>query len=230
MMSKLSPTRNANGRGLRAARGDLAFFLVFLVMWAVCAKVFWYSPVNGVLEASLGRTGTDLLLRAINVAMWLGFSAAYMWATGRRAPVSYLRLRHNLARGLVMGMLVGSAFLAKDLVRVLLLEDRSPDLSGISAVSFLSPFVEEVVFRGLVLQRAEQYTGFWTANALSAGLFVAVHLPGWTFAGSPSAGGLLSSAAYVFVLALVLGYLLKKTGSLWACVVTHTMSNWGASF
>ena len=83
---------------------------------------------------------------------------------------------------------------------------------------------------GLVLQRVEHYTAFYTANALSSGLFVTVHLPGWTFAGSPSAGGLLSSAAYVFVVALMLGYLLKKTGSLWACVVTHTMSNWGASF
>ena len=229
-MSKLSPTRNANGRGLRAAGVDLAFFLAFLVVWAVCAKVFWYSPANVVLEASLGRTGTDLLLRAINVAVWLGFAAAYMWATGWRDPVSYLRLRYNVAWGLVVGALVGSAFLAKDLVRVLLLEDRPPDLSGISAVSFSSPFVEEVVFRGLVLQRAEQYSGFWKANALSAGLFVTVHLPGWTFAGPPSAGGLLSSAAYVFVVALILGYLLKKTGSLWACVVTHTMSNWGASF
>ncbi len=70
---------------------------------------------------------------------------------------------------------------------------------------------------------------FWQANALSSALFVAVHLPGWTFAGY-SAAALLSSASFVFLLALLLGYLLKRTGSLWACAVTHTMSNWGATF
>ncbi len=60
-------------------------------------------------------------------------------------------------------------------------------------------------------------------------LFVAVHLPGWTFADT-SLIGILSSAAFVLLLSLLLGYLLRKTGSLWACVVCHTMSNWGATF
>ncbi len=228
-MSMPSLIKSTGGRGLRNARGDLAFFLAFLIVWAVCAKVFWYSPVNGVLEASLGRTATDLLLRAINVAVWLGFAFFYLRARGRDRPLSYLKLRHNAARGLVLGFLVGLAFVAKDLVRVLLLEARGPDLGDLGPVSFLSPFIEEVVFRGLVLQRAEEYTGFWRANALSAVLFALVHLPGWTFAGV-SLAGTLSWAAFVFGLALVLGYLLKKTRSLWACVVCHAMSNWGATY
>jgi membrane protease YdiL (CAAX protease family) len=57
-----------------------------------------------------------------------------------------------------------------------------------------------------------------------------VHLPGWTFAGLPSVGDLISSVAYVFVFGLVLGYLLKRTESMWARVVCHAMSNWGVSF
>ena len=80
-----------------------------MVVWAVCAKAFWYSPLNGLLETSLGQTATDLLLRAINVAVWLGFAAAYLRATGRDRPLSYLKLRHNAARGLVVGLVVGLA-------------------------------------------------------------------------------------------------------------------------
>lgn len=95
-------------------------------------------------------------------------------------------------------------------------------------MTFLSPLVEEVVFRGIVLQRAGEYVGFWKANALSAGLFAAIHVPGWTFS-DVALTSMVSSAAFVFLLALVLGYLLKRTGSLWACVVTHAMSNWGAT-
>ena len=116
----------------------------------------------------------------------------------------------------------------KDLVRVTLLEGRAPDFAGLSPVTFSSPFVEEVVFRGLALQRAGEYMGYWKANALSAGLFVGVHVPGWIFSRVPLPG-IVSSAAFVLVLALVLGYLLKRTGSLWACVVCNAMSNWGAT-
>ncbi len=210
-------------------RVDLAFFLAFFVAWAVCAKVFWFSPVNGALLAEFGRTGTDLLLRAINVAVWLGFAFAYLRATGRDRPLAYLKLKDNVTKGLAVGVLVGLAFVAKDLARVLVLEGRAPALAGLTLSSFLSPFVEEVVFRGLVLQRAGEYTGFWKANALSSALFVAVHLPGWAFAGT-SLAGILSSAVFVFLLSVLLGYLLRKTGSLWACVVCHTMSNWGAMF
>jgi membrane protease YdiL (CAAX protease family) len=139
--------------------------------------------VNGALEASLGQPGTDLLLRAINVSVWLGSAAAYLRVTGREHPLSYLKLRHNAPKGLAIGSLIGLAFVAKDLLRVLFLDGRLPELAGLSPLTFLSPFVEEVMFRGLVLQRAEEYTGFWRANAISAGLFVGVHLPGWIFAG-----------------------------------------------
>jgi uncharacterized protein len=214
------------GWGLRRARGDLAFFLALVVVWAVCAKTFWYSPVNGLLETGLGRTGADLLLRAINVAVWLGFAGAYLRATSR--PLSYLKLWHNAPKGLTVGSLIGLAFVAKDLVRATLLGGLAPDFAGLRPLTFLSAFVEEVVFRGLVLQRAGEYMGFWKANALSAGLFVGVHVPGWIFSGVPLPG-IVSSAAFVLVLALVLGYLLKRTGSLWACVVCHAMSNWGAT-
>ena len=60
----------------------------------------------------------------------------------------------------------------------MLLKSRPPDLDGLTPASFVSPFAEEVEFGGLVLRRAEEYTGFWKANTLSAALFVAVHLPG----------------------------------------------------
>jgi hypothetical protein len=145
------------------------FFIAFFLVWAICAKVFWYSPVDGMLESGLGRTETDLLLCAINVAVWLGFATAYIWATGRRDQVSYLRPRHNVARGLAGGALAGSAFLTKDLVRVLLLGDRIPDLGSISPVGFLSPFLEEVVIKGIVLRQAARYMEFWKATSSRRG-------------------------------------------------------------
>jgi membrane protease YdiL (CAAX protease family) len=185
MESETDKTRDCDRPVLRRPGRDLAFFLAFVVVWALCARVFWYSPVNGLLETSLGRTATDLVLRAINIAVRLGFSAAYLRATNRERPLSYLKLRHNASNGLAIGFLVGLAFVAKEVLRVLLLEGRLPELAGLTPLTFLSPFVEEVMFRGLVLQQAEEYTGFWRAIAISAGLFGGIHLQGWIFAGIP---------------------------------------------
>ena len=214
----------------RSARVDLAFLLAFFVLWSICAKVFWHSPLNDLLLSALGRAWSDLLLYAINAAVWLGFALVYLKSIGCDDLLSCLKLKPYVARGLVIGALVGSGFLVKDLVRVWLFEQRTPDLDGLAVGFFVAPFVEEVVFRGCVLQRATRYTGFWRANLLSSALFLAIHLPGWGFAGFPAAGALLSALAFVFALSLLLGYLLKRTQSLWSCVVVHTASNYGATF
>lgn len=199
-MGEAADLRTSVRRSYRDLKGDFAFFLTFFIVWAVCARVFWFSPVNDTLETALGRTETDLLLRAITIVVWLGFAAAYLRATIRDRPIAYLNLRSNVPKGLAVGGLVGLALVAKDLARVLLLGGRAPDLAGLTPARFLSPFVEEVVFRGLILRRAQEYTGFWRANALSSILFVAIHLPGWTFAGAVSASRLLSSSAFIVLL------------------------------
>ncbi len=169
---------------MKTLRVEVVFFLAFFLTWTICAKVFWYSPVNGMLQAWLGQTATDLLLHAVYASVWLGFAASYLLTTGQNAPLSYLKLRRHAARGLVVGAIVGSALFATGLARVWL-GGRAPDLDGVTVLSFLSPLVEEVVFRGLVLQRAARHTSFWKANALSAALFVAVHLPGLDLCGCP---------------------------------------------
>ncbi len=217
-------------RSDRSARVDLAYLLAFFVLWSACAKVFWHSPLNDLFLSVLGRAWSDLLLYAINAAVWLGFAFVYLKNIGCNDLLSCLKLKPHVARGLAIGALVGSAFLAKDLVRVWLFEQRTPDLDGSVIGFFVAPFVEEVVFRGCVLQRATRYTGFWRANLLSSALFLAIHLPGWGFAGFPAAGDLLSASAFVFALSLLLGYLLKRTQSLWSCVVVHAASNYGATF
>lgn len=229
-MGEAADLRTSARRSRGGLRGDLAFLLTFFIVWAVCARVLCFSPLNVVLERALGGTGTGLLLRAITVAVWIGFAAAYLRATRRERPLAYLELRGNVPRGLAAGGLIGLALVAKDLARVELLEGRVPELGGLTPASFLSPFVEEVVFRGLILRRAREYTGLWRANALTSVLFVSIHLPGWIFAGADSPSGLLASSAFIFLLSVLIGYLLERTGSLWACVVCHAMSNWGTTF
>jgi membrane protease YdiL (CAAX protease family) len=80
------------------------------------------------------------------------------------------------------------------------------------------------LFRGLVLTELCRRTRFWTANTASAPLFVAVHWPYWLWNRGLALAVLRDSGA-VFILALVLGYLVRKTDAIWPATVLHALGN-----
>jgi len=67
------------------------------------------------------------------------------------------------------------------------------------------------------------------ANRLQALLFVLIHVPGWAFLGQLQFPDILHPLGYTPGLGLLLGFVLKKNNSLWACMVVHSCSNF-ASF
>lgn len=102
--------------------------------------------------------------------------------------------------------------------------------TALSAVA-TAPFCEELLFRGFFLQRLAQRYSFWTANTLAAVAFVLIHFPGWILI---SSGGLGSSSLLptrfltildILVLGLLSGWLLQRSGTLWACVAIHAVNN-----
>jgi hypothetical protein len=108
---------------LRTSLGfDAAFFAIFFLVWSACAYVFWHSPVNALRVARPSEGGAEAVLHLVNVSEWLGFAAAYLRATSAGNFMAYLRLSRNVRKGLVVGLLVGLAFVVKDVGRVLLLD------------------------------------------------------------------------------------------------------------
>ena len=92
----------------------------------------------------------------------------------------------------------------------------------------LSPttLIEEVYFRGFLLNKFWQAMGFWRANAASSALFVLIHFPGWfalgRFATPPQ---LAVDALGIFAFGLVFGWAMKRTGSLWPAYALHALNN-----
>lgn len=82
-------------------------------------------------------------------------------------------------------------------------------LSGV----VLAPFVEEVVFRGVLFQSYLRRFGFWGATLLSTFFFVVIHF--YDFQGS-------LSIAFFGVGACVL---YRATGSLWSAILFHAITN-----
>lgn len=94
-------------------------------------------------------------------------------------------------------------------------------ISGVLLVGFS----EEIVFRGFVLQRLAEKLAFGRANLLTALLFCLVHVPRWIRDGRSPGLGLLAAALFLVAFSLLLGWALRKSGSLWACILAHSLNN-----
>jgi uncharacterized protein len=193
----------------------------------------------------------DELLGEIVLSKALGFAlvVGYTWWVGQRIAAIGLHAR-RLGSGLALGAsLTVAAFVIAGVVQVLALGrgesltlqamDPKTGLSGGAAFAVLlivgnviNAFMEEGLFRGIMLPHFLQRMRFRTANVLQAGLFAAWHLV-WPLkaylTGDVSAAGALAQTGLLllgtFVAALVYGYLFWRTDSLWAPWIAHFINN-----
>jgi membrane protease YdiL (CAAX protease family) len=89
-----------------------------------------------------------------------------------------------------------------------------------------TPFIEEFVFRGFILDTLIEKTSFQKANLLQAILFACIHLPYYYGLGKfNNIGLLIGSLVYLSLFAYVSGYLAKTTTSLYPSVLFHAINN-----
>ncbi len=79
-------------------------------------------------------------------------------------------------------------------------------------VSILTPIVEEVVFRGFVLDLASERYSDWFSIFISALLFAIIHIEA-------------VSVINAFIGGLIYGYVRIRTGSLWPPIIVHFLWN-----
>jgi membrane protease YdiL (CAAX protease family) len=191
------------------------------------------------------QLGEIILSKSLGFALVVG----YTWWVGQRVVAIGLHSRtllHALAIG--AGITV-AAFVIAGAVQVLALQsgatiavqaiDPKTGMAGGSgfaafliAGNVINSFMEEGLFRGIMLTHFLQRMRFRTANVLQAALFAAWHLV-WPLkaylAGDASAAGLSAQTGSLllgtFVAGLVYGYLFWCTSSLWAPWVAHFLNN-----
>lgn len=210
----------------------LLFVGAFFIAWTVLAKSVWYSPVKPWLDAELGKQAADVALSCFKAFVWLGSTFAFLRWSECPDMLASVGLRNHAGRGLIIGVAIGALSIAKDVVRVTYVEHETltPTLDPTALVIMVigAPFIEEVLFRGCMLQALRQHCRFWLANLAQSILFLAIHLPGWFFAGTLTNNLHPGTSLSIFALGFVQGYLFKWTGSLWPCVLLHLANNYGA--
>jgi len=139
--------------------------------------------------------------------VWLGWLVAFLATAG--------------ARGLEV--LAGSGWIAIPSVPM-----QSFMVASISLL--FAALCEELVFRGLVLKALRRRLAFWPANAATALLYAAMLAPGWVALVELDAGQFGYLFASVFLFGLLLGWLVRQTGTVWVAVAAHFFNDFLQGF
>lgn len=134
---------------------------------------------------------------------------------------TYLKLKDNALNGILMGIAVSIIFIIFLLLKDIFIGFDKVNLDiGIFWISgFLVGFLEEIPFRGFLLQKMSEYMSFWKANILTTMIFVSMHIPVWINSNKP----ILETSIRISCSSLALGYLLKRYKSLWTPIICHSV-------
>ncbi len=189
--------------------------------------------------------GEIILSKSLGFALVVGYT---LWV-GQHLPTIGLHSRRLVPAIAIGAGLTIAAFLIATFVQILTLApdqslilravDPKTGMTGGAAFAVLlltgnviNGFMEEGLFRGIMLPHFLQSMRFRDANLLQAALFSAWHLvwpiKAW-LSGDVSAGGAVAQAGLLlsgaFIAGLVFGYLFWRTGSLWAPMTAHFLNN-----
>ncbi|MEG6585253.1 CPBP family intramembrane glutamic endopeptidase [Dendrosporobacter sp. 1207_IL3150] len=185
----------------------LLYFWIFIVVWATVN----YS-VPGLFTA-----GTIL-----PVYMYIRY-------VDNRKVVEFLKLdKSRLISGYLWGSVL-SAILITIIAAKIHFQGEGTfyyqwELKDILSIVVIASIVEEVFFRGFLMQKLMESTSFNIANILVTIFFVLIHFPSWiadNLAISDIANGLI----YLTGFSWLLGYIFKCSQSLWTPIIMHATNN-----
>ena len=211
--------------------GTLVYLAALYLAWIGAWMLSQYLERQAVLPAT--ELARFLYWTALRLLIWALPSCLLIRRSGRRIR-DVLNLRDG-KRILLWGGGAGAlAALSVVLTRTLTGGELFSFYWNASVLTALvvGPFVEEITFRGVVLDALQNHMKFWLANLITGFLFLLIHLPGWYFQGTlaahltrPAGGGLL-----ILILGWVFGFVARKSGSVSGSLLTHVINNFFATF
>jgi len=98
---------------------------------------------------------------------------------------------------------------------------------GLLAISLVTAFTEETVFRGYLFHRLWQiWQKEWLANIVSSFLFVLIHLPIGVFVLGYNPMVMLAYLFFVFIFAFGSAFVFGRTQNLLASILLHVFWSW----
>jgi membrane protease YdiL (CAAX protease family) len=217
---------------MKESRPNIAPLLVyvglFFIVWTLRATVFYSFDAS--IESEALR---NVYSNVAKLIIWVLPVFVYLIKVDKANPSRYLKLNTPVNKdGLFFALIIILIYFSGVLFISLFAQGKHIKLN-FNSVALLSTSVsslfEEILFRGFILNKLWESLSFWKANLLAAFLFSLAHLPNWLWTKGPQTQIVVDSLS-VFMLACFLGYLVKKTNSLWPSVAAHITNNFLASF
>jgi membrane protease YdiL (CAAX protease family) len=209
----------------REALSLIVFIVIFFGIWSL--YLFWGSPYLGLKlnNSYLHKTLNALLKIVIFVLPAFLYLKYYDYVN----PITYLKLntkRWGLKYVAVVSIFGALIYLVAQYVlfRNIKFDPFFDIFLWVNGVMFAG-FTEELVFRGVILQKTNELMSFWKANAVSAMLFVLIHYPQWIYSHQITSLVTQLQMFSVFCVGLTSGYVLKKSNSLIPCILIHSILN-----
>ena len=197
----------------------LAYVAAFHLLW-IAWPVFVYPRLLAVGDRTLAYAALNISLRLL---VWVVPVLAYLQHVDGVEPLNYLKLRSHVARGLGAALVLTAINLLGSLVRF-----GVPHVSldrvtwnSVLGTSFLVGFIEEIPYRGFILQKLAERMNFWVANLITSLLFLSIHVPGWLALHLLRA----DTMATIFVFGFVMGIAFRYADSLWTPIIVHSTND-----
>ena len=212
----------------RSAVELFLFILCLFAIWSARAT-FLYAIDESIAPEGL-RTVYSVTVKLI---LWVLPAFGYVFWVRRVSPIRYLGIAvMPSARKWLKYLVVIGLFLSAQVAFQSIVGGKAPTLAGISisitlpgVLTFVvSPFLEELLFRGLLLHELAELLPRWSANLLTSLLFAGIHLPFWLSHDGMS-GALLTNTAGVFIFSLLAGWLYLDSASIWPPTLAHIANN-----
>lgn len=138
-------------------------------------------------------------------------------------PLIYLKIIGNSKKGILIGIINCSIYIILLIAKKSIYGFDSINLNiGLLWISgLLVGLLEEIPFRGFLLQKLAEHMSFWKANILTTIIFILNHISIWM----NSDVNIMKSAVSISLVSLVLGYLFKEYKSLWIPIICHSVFN-----
>jgi membrane protease YdiL (CAAX protease family) len=207
----------------RSFKTGFAPFLVYVVAFHL-AWVAWpyfvYPRLIAIGEATFAYAALNL---AIRLAVWVAPVFLYLRYIDDVDPIDYLKLRSNVGRAIGTAAVLTALNLLGSILRFGIphLSMARVTWNSVFGTSLLVGFIEEIPYRGFMLQKFAERLGFWPAAFVTSVLFLAVHIPGWLALHMLRA----DTAVTIFVFGFVMALVFKYAKSLWAPILTHSAND-----
>jgi len=200
---------------------------VFLVVWSLRATLL-SDQIEGMEPDWLQRLVSDLVrvgLFVLPVGLYVKFLEKRVLFSSLKMP-RFPGVRALAKAGGVLGTYLVFTCLVEFVRRG---ESFQIHVSPLASCHFwvwlfLVAFSEELLFRGVLLQRFRCLLRFWHANLLATLFFVLVHVPYW-ISHQGMTPDVVSSLLAVGFAGLLFGYVFCTTDSLWCAVIAHAANN-----